>query len=235
MGSPDGAGARNSSGFLCPDTLQVSICLTVEVLLMKSPMLLSLILSLSFACSSTPDENAAENVSPEADVPASVAAKPETDVKEKAADSNDVAAAVEAKLDAKTEVAPAAVPAPAVDASQPAAAVVTSAEKLVYPTASLVNVRQGPGKSHAVARVAKFGEAISLTGEMKNTWLKTTDGLWVSSLFTAESKPAQVNDPTVQDVPAVSEAQAPQAAQATESVAAPAAPAAESTAAPAQN
>jgi uncharacterized protein YgiM (DUF1202 family) len=199
---------------------------------MKSPILLSLILSLSFACTSTPDENSEENVSPEAEVPASVAAKPETDVKEKAADSNDVAAAVEAKLDAKAEVAPAAVPAPAVEASQPAAAVVTSAEKLVYPTASLVNVRQGPGKSHAVARVAKFGEAISLTGEMKNTWLKTTDGLWVSSLFTAESKPAQASDPVAQSAPAVSEVQAPAAVEAT---APAAAPAAEDTAAPAQN
>jgi hypothetical protein len=199
---------------------------------MKSPILLSLILSVSFACSSTPDENAAENVSPEAEIPASVAAKPETDVKEKAADPNDVAAAVEAKLDAKAEVAPAAVPAPAVEASQPAAAVVTSTEKLVYPTASLVNMRQGPGKSHAVARVAKFGEAISLTGEVKNTWLKTTDGLWVSSLFTAESKPAQANDPMVQSAPAVSEVQAPQAVESAEPVAAPAAA---DTAAPAQN
>jgi uncharacterized protein YgiM (DUF1202 family) len=199
---------------------------------MKSPILLSLILSLSFACTSTPDENAAEDVSPEAEVPASVAAKPETDVKEKAADSNDVAAAVEAKLDAKAEVAPAAVPVPAVEVSQPASAVVTSAEKLVYPTASLVNVRQGPGKSHAVARVAKFGEAISLTGEMKNTWLKTTDGLWVSSLFTTESKPAQANDPVVEAAPAVSEVQAPEAVEAT---APAAAPAAAETAAPAQN
>ena len=193
-------------------------------------MLLSLILSLSFACTSTPDENASENVSPEAEVPASVAAKPETDVKDKAADSNDVAAAVEAKLDAKAEVAPAAVPAPAVEASQPAA--VAASEKLVYPTASLVNVRQGPGKSHAVARVAKFGEAISLTGEMKNTWLKTTDGLWVSSLFTAESKPTQANDPAVQAAPAVSEVEAPRAAESAEPAAAPAA---EDTAAPAQN
>jgi hypothetical protein len=199
---------------------------------MKSPILLSLILSVSFACSSTPDENAAENVSPEAEIPASVAAKPETDVKEKAADPNDVAAAVEAKLDAKAEVAPAAVPAPAVEASQPAAAVVTSTEKLVYPTASLVNMRQGPGKSHSVARVAKFGEAISLTGEVKNTWLKTTDGLWVSSLFTAESKPSQANDPVVHAAPAVSEVEAPQAV---ESVEPAAAPAAADTAAPAQN
>jgi hypothetical protein len=224
MGSPEGAGPRKTSGFLCPDTLQVSLCLTVEVLLMKSPILLSLILSLSFACTSTPDENASENVSPEAEVPASVAAKPETDVKEKAADSNDVAAAVEAKLDAKAEVAPAAVPAPAVEASQPAA-VVTSTEKLMYPTASLVNVRQGPGKSHAVARVAKFGEAISVTGEVKNTWLKTTDGFWVSSLFTAESKPAQASDPVVQAAPAVSEVQAPQAVESAEPATAPAAPA----------
>jgi uncharacterized protein YgiM (DUF1202 family) len=189
-------------------------------------MLLSLILSLSFACTSTPDENASENVSPEAEVPASVAAKPETDVKDKAADSNDVAAAVEAKLDAKAEVAPVAVPAPAVEASQPAA--VVASEKLVYPTASLVNVRQGPGKSHAVSRVAKFGEAISLTGEMKNTWLKTTDGLWVSSLFTTENKPAQANDPAVQAAPAVSEVEAPQAVESAE-------PAAVDTAAPAQN
>ncbi|HYX36177.1 MAG TPA: SH3 domain-containing protein [Oligoflexus sp.] len=195
---------------------------------MKSPMLLSLILSFSVACSSTPDENESENLNPEAGAPASVeAAKPETEVKK--VDSNDVAAAVDAKLDAKAESAKAteavAAPAPAAEAVAPAA----SAEKLVYPTASLVNVRQGPGKSHAVARVAKFGEAISLTGEQKNSWLKTTDGLWVSSLFTAESKPAQANDPVVQAAPAA-EAEAPKTV---ETIAEPVAPATEEASAPA--
>jgi uncharacterized protein YgiM (DUF1202 family) len=107
------------------------------------------------------------------------------------------------------------VPAPAAENTQPAPAVATSSEKLVYPTTSLLNVRQGPGKSHAVARIAKFGEAISLTGEMKNTWLKTTDGFWVSSLFTAESKPSQVNDPEVQ-------AAAPQEVETAKAVEAPA-------------
>jgi hypothetical protein len=216
IGSPDSSIPRNFSELLRPDTLQVSLSLTVEVFLMKSPIVLSLILSLSFACTSTPDENASENVSPEAEL----AAKPETDVKEKAADSKDVAEGVDAKLDAKAEVAPAAVPAPAAEAVQPAA-VVPSTEKLVYPTTSLLNVRQGPGKSHAVARTVKFGEAISLTGEVKSTWLKTTDGLWVSSLYTTESKPSQANDPVVQSAPAASEVQAPQAVEAAEPVTAP--------------
>jgi hypothetical protein len=185
---------------------------------MKSPILLSLILSFAVACSSTPDAAESEDLSPEADVPASVAAKPETDAKEQpAAEKNDAATAVEAKVEAKTETV-----APAAEATQPAAAV--SAEKLVYPTTSLLNVRQGPGKSHAVARVAKFGDAIAITGEMKNSWLKTTDGLWVSSLFTAESKPAQVNDPVVQAAPVASEAEAaPASAPVSESVETPAA------------
>lgn len=189
---------------------------------MKSAILLSLILSLSVACSSTPDASEMENPAPEAELPASVTAKPETDVKEKAAgEATDIAAAVDAKLEAKAEAAPA----PAVEAAP-----VASAEKLVYPTATLVNVRQGPGKSHAVARIAKFGEAISLTGEQKNTWLKTTDGLWVSSLFTSETKPEQANDPVVQAAP-VAEVQA---AQPVEQVAEPvAAPAAEEATAPA--
>jgi uncharacterized protein YgiM (DUF1202 family) len=169
---------------------------------MKSPFLLSLILSVTFACSSTSEENKEDTLAPEADVPASVAAKPETDVMEKPADANDVAAAVEAKLDAKAEeaeaVAPAAVPAPVAEAAQPAEAVAASSGKQVYPTTTLLNVRQGPGKSHAVARVAKFGEAITLTGEVQNTWQKTSDGLWVSSLFTADSKPDQPNDPVLQ-------------------------------------
>lgn len=205
---------------------------------MKSPILLSLILSFSVACSSTSEEKDSENLSPEAEVPASVAAKPETDVKEKSAEANnDVAAAVEAKLDAKAEaakaeaVAPAAVPAPAVENTQPAAAVAAATEKVVYPTASLVNVRQGPGKSHAVVRVVKFGEGISVTGEVKNTWLKTTDGLWISSLFTAESKPSQANDPIVQAAPAAAEVEAPKAVESTTEPAA--APAVENAAAPA--
>jgi hypothetical protein len=205
---------------------------------MKSPILLSLILSFSVACSSTPDAAESENLSPEADVPASVAAKPETDVKdEPAADKNDVAAAVEAKMEAKAEETKTESVAPAAETVQPAAA--ASAEKLVYPTTSLLNVRQGPGKSHAVARIAKFGEGIAITGEVKNSWLKTTDGLWVSSLFTAESKPAQINDPVAQAAPAAAELETAQAsAPVSESVEAPAAdqtaaPAAEQAAAPA--
>jgi hypothetical protein len=51
-------------------------------------------------------------------------------------------------------------------------------------------------------------EFLPPTGEQKNTWLKTTDGLWVSSLFTAESKPDRPNDPTVEVAP-VAEVEAP--------------------------
>ncbi len=184
---------------------------------MKSPILLSLILSLSVACTSTSEEKDSESMSPEAEVPASVAAKPETDVKEKSeAATNDVAAAVEAKLDVKAEEAKAAT---AVESAQPAVAV---SEKVVYPTASLVNVRQGPGKSHGVARVVKFGEAVSVTGEVKNTWLKTTDNLWISSLFTAETKPAQANDPVALVAPAAAEVEAPKAVESAPEAAAPA-------------
>lgn len=74
----------------------------------------------------------------------------------------------------------------------------------VYPTASLVNLRQGPGMSHGIARVAAFGEAIELSGETTTLWLQTTEGLWISKLYVDENKPTQPNDPAVQhEQPAV--------------------------------
>lgn len=72
-----------------------------------------------------------------------------------------------------------------------------AAQQIVYPTTSLLNLRQGPGLSHSVARVAKFGEAISLSGESTGLWLKTSDGLWVSKGFVDTNKPARPNDPEI--------------------------------------
>lgn len=195
---------------------------------MKSQIVVGLLLSLSFACTSTDGEDKiSENLGSEASTEAT-AAVVETGKEVKEAPEAAVSpAAVETSMGTKGEAE--ATTAEASPAAAEVASPAPAAENLVYPTTSLLNLRQGPGKSHAVARTAKFGEAISLSGEKKGSWLKTTEGLWVSSLFTAASQPAQANDPVIEAAPAAvsQEAEAPAAAAVEEAAPAAEAPAAE--------
>lgn len=196
---------------------------------MKSRFLLSLVLGLSVvACTSTEDEAELSEGQVQG-IEASAGANPAAPEGEKApaeeAKSGEAAAAgdaaekaaIETGMDSKAEgsaeaAAPEAAAAPAAapeEVAAPAPAEAAAAQ-VVYPTTSLLNLRQGPGTRHAVARKARFGEAISLSGEAKGNWLKTTDGLWVSKAFTSASKPEQFNDPIVNAAaPAPSEAAAP--------------------------
>ena len=193
---------------------------------------MGLILSLSAACSSTDgDEKKAESASPEiaaspgeAGPTSEIKAAPEAPVTPAAADTAIAAKGEGSAANAEVEA--------------PLSAPAATTEKKVYPTASLVNLRQGPGKGHPVARKAKFGEAITLSGEVKGSWLKTSDGLWVSQLFTSETKPDHAQDPVVEAAPVASQDASPAPAQKEEAPAAVApssdtAPAAEAAPTPA--
>lgn len=156
---------------------------------MKKFVLLGFVVASTFACSSSGEEELQEAVvtSEEGAAATAESVKPEEGASE----------AEMALIDAKAAVATQASDSQEATTEEKTAAA-EKPEQLVYPTTSLLNLRQGPGMSHSVIRVASFGEAIALTGENHHDlWLKTTDGLWVSKSFVADNKPAKAIDPVM--------------------------------------
>jgi len=162
---------------------------------MKKFVLLGLVVAGSFACSSSGEEELQEAVvtSEQEGSETAEAAKPEEGASEAEMALIDAQAAIGTQTAKSDEEQKEDV----ID-EKIAAVSASKTEQTVYPTTSLLNLRQGPGMSHSVVRVASFGEAITLSGENHHDlWLKTTDGLWVSKIFVADSKPAHANDPAM--------------------------------------
>ncbi|MFW7380072.1 MAG: SH3 domain-containing protein [Oligoflexus sp.] len=189
---------------------------------MKNLVLIGFVVAGAMACSSSGEEELQEAVAASEETE-NEAAKPE---EEKTAEAK---TSEESKKEAHSESEMALIDAQATvatgkaenneekkeEAAEEKTAEVKKSEEIVYPTTSLLNLRQGPGMSHNVARVASFGEGIALTGETQGLWLKTADGLWVSKGFIAAEKPEKAVDPEMPKAApsdAVSEVTQPQEA-----------------------
>lgn len=154
-----------------------------------------------FSCSSDEDPTVDENTALEASEEEE-AAKPEAEAEANAPTQDpETAAASEGSEASEGEETVAEGSEEAVssdDATPPAPEAVASEQasaQVSYPTTSHLNIRSGPGMSHSVVRIAKFGEGINLTGEKQGIWVKTTDGSWVSSLYLSSSVPSGASDP----------------------------------------